>query len=326
MNEEKLIRYILNEASKEETKDVLDWIYASPDNRTHYLELKSLWDAHLINKSYPVNTKVETAYKETWQRIERKKQVKGKSRRLHLLRIANIAALIALIGYSVYFTLSFLTDKPAQLTTIEAPLNHKTNITLPDGSLVWLNSNSKLTYADFSNTERRVVMLDGEARFDIQRDENKPFLVKTLTHEIEVLGTNFNVFAYEKSDIFEVALIEGSIRLSDADALHTPQQMEANQVYLYNKESQEYELKSNENLDFLWTTGLFYFDDAKLSDIFNKIAQYKGVEIIFNNQQIKNKRYTGKFKDSDHIEHILHVIAADNTFTYKINNNQIYIN
>nr|WP_286083552.1 FecR family protein [Parabacteroides goldsteinii] len=103
---------------------------------------------------------------------------------------------------------------PIALQTITVPAGQRINITLADGTNVWLNARTTIQYPITFNEKERLVKLDGEAYFDVTKDKSKPFIVQTNNYNVEVLGTKFDVDSYSETEIFETTLMEGSVRIS----------------------------------------------------------------------------------------------------------------
>ena len=122
---------------------------------------------------------------------------------------------------------------PITLQTITVPAGQRINITLADGTNVWLNARTTIQYPITFNEKERLVKLDGEAYFDVTKDKNKPFIVQTNNYNVEVLGTKFDVDSYSETEIFETTLMEGSVRISSlTDANESLMLTPNNKAYL----------------------------------------------------------------------------------------------
>ena len=117
---------------------------------------------------------------------------------------------------------------PIALQTITVPAGQRINITLADGTNVWLNARTTIQYPITFNEKERLVKLDGEAYFDVTKDKSKPFIVQTNNYNVEVLGTKFDVDSYSETEIFETTLMEGSVRISSLTDANEPICMMAN--------------------------------------------------------------------------------------------------
>ena len=123
---------------------------------------------------------------------------------------------------------------PIALQTITVPAGQRINITLADGTNVWLNARTTIQYPITFNEKERLVKLDGEAYFDVTKDKSKPFIVQTNNYNVEVLGTKFDVDSYSETEIFETTLMEGSVRISSlTDANESLMLTPHNKAYLH---------------------------------------------------------------------------------------------
>lgn len=306
MEKELLYKYFSGETTTDEEKQVMDWAEASPDNYRLYLKERKMWNAVLIN--YPQQT-----------------ASKRKHLSFNLWKITAIAASLALV-----FTLShYLIEKEVPETAIQSiwvPSGQRAQVVLADGSVVWLNSHSKLIYPTSFRADKREVELTGEGYFEIERNEKKPFLVKTKKYNIEVLGTTFNVYAYEKENTFETSLLSGSISVtSNNDTTHKIFLSPNENVYETNGELRKGNVR---NLDqFRWKDGLICLDDEPFGDLMERFALYFDITIKIENHSLLEYRSTGKFRQSDGVEYALKVLQKDLRFSYKRNNelNEIII-
>jgi ferric-dicitrate binding protein FerR (iron transport regulator) len=233
-------------------------------------------------------------------------------RRLHavkrgFLKTLSFAALAALcVAGTLFFTKRDVCspDSPAMLTT-HVPAGHRAQSTLPDGTTVWLNAGSTLSYpAVFSG--QRVVYLDGEGFFEVAPDKEHPFIVSTGKLNVKALGTKFDISNY-KEDNLTVSLLEGSVSVYPED------REEQGIVLLPNEQLAEseggYVKKSFVQDAILWVDGYHSFHNKTLASILSKLELYYDVKIISNNERLLNCTYTGKFRQTDGVIEILRVLS-----------------
>ena len=210
MNEEILIKFLEQSCSPQELKEVDEWIQASPENRNQLFELERVWS--LKNELYYAQPqRIDKAY-----RVFEKKYFKNHSSYyLTFLKYAAVLFLGIFVGIRSYivFHEQEITEYVNQ---IEVPIGERASLRLSDGTLVWLNSGSRLEYPTHFATDNRQVRLEGEAYFEVQRDESLPFIVQTNAVDVKVLGTKFNVSSYAKEET-KVTLKEGKVQV-DCDA------------------------------------------------------------------------------------------------------------
>lgn len=329
MDDNKILKYIQGHATREEKEEFLNWIDESDDNRQYYKKIRKIWDMSLITADYvhnPYETDFETIRKRT---IDKDKHKSFKRRTLQhtFATIGKIAAVAVVAVFFSYFYFSTSWEKhPISYNIIEIPVGNQAKITLPDGSVAWLNSGTTLRYPEQFTGKDRSVQLNGEGWFDISKNKEKPFVVNTPLHSITVLGTTFNVYAYEESNHFETTLFEGSIILNnnnDKDIL----EMKPGQQAIYDKTTRKMTVYNNKEIKNTssWISGYNSFYKTPFSQMLERLGQYYNKEIIIKRPEIATYECTGKFKVSDTLEHILDVVKATKPFKYEINEHQIII-
>ena len=310
MNKGILQKYISGQATEREKQMVTEWIQQSDAHMREYLCLRKLHNI-AIWQMKPVLE--ETAKKQiSWRTI--------------YIEVTKVAAIIALVLMATYW---FDKSEPAtseSLQSIYVPAGQRAELMLADGTKVWLNAQSTLTFPGNFDGDVRNVKLDGEGYFVVARNEKQPFIVETEKCNVRVLGTEFNVMAYATDSIWKAALLQGSIEIFSSGSMETLK-LEHNTVASLNDNKL---IKSSiADMDyFLWRKGLLCFNKTTLRDMIEKLKLCYGVDIIVNNTQILDNRYTGKFRTSDGVEHVLKVLKLNNKFTYVKNEetNAITIN
>lgn len=229
------------------------------------------------------------------------------------------ASLLILSMLGVYFIQSKST--PQEYTSYHNHYGKTAIITLEDGSKITLNSNSTLKYPKHFIGDKREVELEGEGFFEISKDKNRPFSVRTNKLTTTVLGTKFNVSAYRKSAISSVALVEGSVAVE----LNNKSQkitLKPAEIALVNAASNQIE-KSTFSPEKVtaWQTGTIIFENASFEDVATKLYNAYGISLI-NKTGDNNWKYSGNFSKTDYISIIQHICFAKR-INYKINNNII---
>ncbi len=300
MNQELLYKYFKGTTSIEEEKQILDWVEASDENREAFLKERMLFDISLFSE------KQETKKKTT--------------RLIPIFRWAARIAAAIIVAVSGYFmTVDYLYNKGAQLQTITVPAGQRAQITLADGTRVWLNSKSTLTYASNFGRKDRNVNLDGEAYFEVTKNKNIPFYVNTEMNKVRVVGTCFNVCAYNGSKEFETTLVEGIVDIYPSCNNQAITRLQKDEFFAnYDGHLKKTVLPSYEYLR--WKEGLYCFDDVPFSGILDKLEKYYNVKITVTSPKLLNHEgLTGKFREQDGIEHILRAISKDHPFRFTIN-------
>ena len=285
-----IIRLFSGEANPDEKKIISEWLALSAENRRLYSDLREIWLSAGI-ESNADHYDVEAAVHQFRNQIS-----KAKPETKRLLNLTNLVkyAAIFILGSIIpitYFLKTRNIEKQA-MTTISCAFGDKSAIVLPDGSKVWLNSGSKLKFnSDFRNAGRSVI-LEGEAFFSVAKDESHPFRVKASEIEVEVLGTQFNVKAYSEENSISTTLVEGSLRINDQSQSIL---IRPNQKVIFNKNNKKLILSdlSDTSAETEWKEGRLIFRNESLEELEPKLERWFDVDIVFADNQVKNRRFTG---------------------------------
>lgn len=269
-----------------------------------------------------------------------------------------IAALffLAFWGYKFLNQQELATENEKHFNEINVKLGTKTKVQLPDGSHVWVNSDSKLTYAETFHGPTRDIYLEGEAYFDVVKDPKHPFIVHTSGIDIKVLGTAFNVKAYKTEPTIEATLVHGLIEVTKTN------QPEASKILLHPHEKLIFDKKANEQsvikpgmnaaesaiaqdrpinpsititplsksladsalIETSWVYNRLSFEEEKFEDLAKKIERWFNVEITINNNKIRSYRTTGSF-ENETVDEALKELQYLVPFNYQINGRNITI-
>jgi ferric-dicitrate binding protein FerR (iron transport regulator) len=249
-------------------------------------------------------------------RIQEKQQENlAQRRRIYIWMRAAAACLIAgLLSYTVWLTIDNIRIKSAyahisdnlnnQMVSVQAPLGTRAEVDLPDGSKVWLNAGSRLSYpALFQDNERRV-HLDGEGFFKVQKGK-VPFIVENAGPEVKVYGTSFNVNAYANENLVTVALIEGKVSLKTAGS---EQFLKPDQVSYFNKTTKTLAIKEEQLDRFVcWRDGKFIFRNTPIEAILRMLQREYNVSIDMKDPSLGNYRYNATFQN-ENLEQILQLL------------------
>lgn len=207
-----------------------------------------------------------------------------------------------------------------ELNTLIIPRGAEYQLKLADGTIAWLNSNSSLTYPVNFNGDLRNVSMSGEVCFDVTKRVNQPFIVKTGNVSVRVLGTYFNIEAYEGEPV-TTTLARGKIEVSDGNskkiiipnqqAIISAGQFEVKQVYAEDYVS--------------WVEGVFNFHNTRLDDIMQKLARWYDVDVTFETPSSKNARITFEIKRPENIASILNTIEQTGRVKFEIRGKKVIV-
>lgn len=238
-------------------------------------------------------------------------------------------------------------DNKELVSEISTRPGSRSKVTLPDGSKVWLNVGSNISY-DYGKAESRQVILDGEAFFDVMKDEQRPFIIHTTKMDITVLGTTFNVRSYREDDTVETSLIQGKVEVTIKGAVPKKVILSPNQkIVLFNKEEPatkqaqagnrtstkeegyrlaEISINPRDSLvaETAWTENCLVFNNERFEEIALRMERWYDIDITFHNKQVKEYRFTGTFINET-VEETLEALRFTSPFHYRIDKKKIII-
>ncbi|MFT4224307.1 MAG: FecR family protein [Dysgonomonas sp.] len=293
-----LYKFFEGQASLREEEQIKKWLDSSDENRNILLRARELFDASILYGN-------EDACLSNTQPVRHKK-------RKIWTEFSKIGVAVVVTILSGLWYLHLTEKEESGMQTISVPAGQHINITLPDGSNVWLNARTTIQYPISFGKKERLVKLDGEAYFDVTKNENCPFIVETPKSKLEVLGTTFNVISYSNNNTYEVALIEGSVKVNIGnEALTLAPQHKIN----IEDEKIKVTLIDDYNL-YRWKEGLICFNKESFDEIIRKLEKSYDVKLIIQNTKIKDVLYTGKFRLTDGVDYALRVLQKDIKFKY----------
>ncbi|MDR1602951.1 MAG: FecR domain-containing protein [Tannerella sp.] len=248
-------------------------------------------------------------------------------RRSHTLRYA--AAILCLtLGTWTAAYLYFSADNAADETvqTLHVPAGQRISLTLADGTVVWMNARTTLTYpTTFRRGERRVA-LEGEAWFDVARDTEKPFIVSSGNMEVKVLGTSFNMYSYPGEAFSRISLVEGSLQVSARGNDTSTAILQPNDEATVRGSNISVTEIPDHNY-FLWIKGIYSFENETFENILKKLELYYDIRIDMKDAAMLQWRYTVKFRQRDGLREILRLMQQIHRFRMMIDeeNNTITI-
>ena len=307
MDDELLIAYFKGEVSDEEAQQITEWIEAKIEHQRYYQQLCRLFEVSYWIEDIPEQTEVAFP-----------KKTKALPWKHYVISFMKVAAIFVL-GFALHFFLNWQKTTHHELQhQIHVPTGQHVEIMLADGSKVWLNSDSTLTFPSKFNGKKRMVELDGEGFFEVKSDKEHPFIVSTSKYQVKAVGTSFNIYDYQDSPQFEAALLNGKVEVTtnakkSSVVILTPNQRAALCQGVL-------KVKPIENANnYLWRKGILYFNEPLL-EVFDKLQEYYDIEFQIRNSSLTRKSpyCTGKFRAKDGLEHIIRVLKETNHFDYQI--------
>ena len=320
MNEEKLIGYIKGEITSEfEIVEILDWIESSTVNQKKYSQLKNLWV--VTGLDHPENVEIPDFSFPLYQQKSIQRDLLGS-----LLKYAAVFLLAFLMGsLTLYFIArSDHNALSAKYNTIDVPYGERSQITLYDGTKVWLNSGTKLKYPVVFSPNSREVMIEGEAFFDVARDTKHPFIVNAGKLKVEVLGTHFDVCAYPDDNEFSTTLEEGSVNAINTENGKFAKLNPGEQVILNCETNGLKCQRVDVDLYTSWKENLLKFDDATFEEVIKKMERWYDVKITVAAGINTKERYTMTIK-TESLREMLQLVSKTTKMNYEIKGSSVSI-
>ncbi len=217
-------------------------------------------------------------------------------------------------------------EKKAIFNTIIIPRGGEYNLTLADGTHVYLNAMSQIRYPVQFVGNTREIELSGEAYFEVSKDASKPFIVKVNGMSVEVLGTKFNVNAYENSGKVVTTLAEGKVKVQSNDLSAPASFLNPSEQAIFNLIDGKTEVsKVDVDLYIGWKDGRLVFHDARMEDIMTTLSRWYSADVFYRSPSIKEIRFSGNLDRTANIRQILDIISSTDKVKIEINNNDIVI-
>lgn len=295
--EEIIIKSFTKEITADEEKALSVWLNENEENEKHFAQMKNIWQVSKPSFN-PNEINLNSAEDTVLRKISEQTPVKTKvSLWGWWQRVTAIVALplVLALSYLLLFDDNISSSAGVIYQEVSSPAGTNSKITLPDGSVVWLNSKSHLKYPTQFSKGKREVTLRGEAYFEVQSDKENPFIVSTEALTVKATGTTFNVEAYEFDSIVAVTLIEGKVNVDmggvDQKDIHP------NERLSFNRKSEIY---NTETVDpykwYAWKDGVLMFRDDPLDYVFKRIGLTFNVQIEVKDSGIASHPYRATFE------------------------------
>jgi ferric-dicitrate binding protein FerR (iron transport regulator) len=322
-----ITRRISGEGSMEDVRQVDDWLNEKPVNKQIYSRLSNMW-----NFNEPTSGNHQSLFDSILRRI---KVYENRPKRPFYTSVFFKAAAILLLVLASNFLVYLLNSEndvkvPVAYQEIVVPRGNRMKITLPDSTSIWLNNETRLRYASNFTEGNREVELSGEAYFDVHHDAKHPFVVKVGEQRIKVLGTRFSVNAYPEDKLIETSLIEGSVAFESKSMANGNSEFMLNPGFslLYNKENNSITTQRIQSSYYqYWEKGVYAFKDESFQSLAVKIKRIFNVEVVFEDNFLKSKTYTGTININDNIFLFMEAIRRTSVepIEYRFNKNIIYV-
>ena len=328
--DELIANYLTEGLDKNALDELKTWIAASAENQQYFIRQREIWFSAVSREAASVYDK-DKAFENFRNRVESQKEIQSTSRRgfslSALWRYAAVVAIIIAVGCISYCQGEVNVKDTFADISVEAPLGSKTKLYLPDGTLVWLNAGSRMTYSQGFGVDNRKVELEGEGYFEVKRNEKIPFFVKTKDLQLQVLGTKFNFRDYPEDHEVVVSLLEGKVGLNNLLREEKEAVLSPDERAVLNKANGLLTVESvTASNASQWTDGYLFFDEELLPDIAKELERSYNVKIHIANDSLKTFRFYGNFvRREQNIQEVLEALASTEKMQYKIEERNITI-
>ena len=323
-----LTKWLTNTASYEELEILKNWTSQSEENLELMETFQQVW---MEKTAEPILVNVDEKINEIWEKgmlVKPKRSLKW-----NLIQKYAAAALIVLSS-SFWIFYSSQPDKEKDADVVELTPSYtfrenkpgqKTKIFLPDGSIAYLNSSSRIKYLNgFMGDERRVY-LEGEAFFEVAKDVSKPFIVESKTIETIALGTAFNVNAFNDEKEMRVSLIEGEVRINQMETSGKTVTLSPGKELLIDPETHTFlEISFDLNDAIGWKEGKLVFNHASIDGVTQKLERWYGVKIQTKGKVPANWKVTTVYENQT-LKNVLTDLQYSKKFAYEIIDSNVII-
>lgn len=313
-----ILAYFTREINTEELNELQEWLLASAKNKASFMREQEIWfsalsaddrkrfDTDAAYRRFRIKTQTigfETEHKfilKPWMRVA-----------------AAVVLLVTVAGSAFWYGSKSISNRFSDIV-MEAPLGSRNKVYLPDGTLVWLNAGSKISYSQGYGMNDRKVKLEGEGYFEVTKNAELPFKVATKEIDVQVLGTKFNFRNFEDDTESMITLVEGKVAVDNKMGIEEHFVLKPNQRIVLNKLSGKATLHDfDAQRVTTWTQGILSFDEDKLSDIAREMERTYNVEIEIADDTLKQLRFYGNFVRMDQsIDDVLGMMASTGKFEY----------
>lgn len=317
-----IVKYLANECSEAEKKEIEDWIQAQPTRKKEVESFKKIWEA---KKEIDLKTRTDAAWNDVFNRIKIEETAKTVLRiypiSKQIMKVAaSITFFLILTTAAIYFSGILETKQPLFTWNDKTTMpGEKCFITLSDSTKIVLNAGSKIKYPTRFTLSMREVFLEGEAYFEVAHNASKPFIVHTNNILTTVLGTKFNISAFAEEKEIAVSLVDGKVQISKekADVAEKLVVLTPNQQLVYDMNEDVsrvggFDLQKETG----WKDNILVFDNEPLSKVFVELERSFGVKFELKNKSIANKKIKANFKNES-VWTVANVISKATGLKYK---------
>lgn len=318
-NTENIFRVVVGDVEDETKHSILSSIDLGKDSKEEYNRLKNAWALLASEKEMP-SYQVEELYLNFQQQLNSRKRSFKLNANSYLKYAAIFILSIGLSSLYFYYQNDNQISRTSQLfdTSVVAENGQRSKIILPDSTLVWLNSGTKVTYNNNFGYNNREIKLIGQAYFQVTKNTEIPLVVHCNELKVKVLGTRFDVNAYSNNETINVALQSGSVELLHSKNKSFQYDLVPGEMAQYDIHSEKVVVnEANVGRITAWTDGILYFNDSPMKEVLIQLERKYNIIIEVKNPKIYNSVFTATIKNET-LEEIFRSIGYSCSVRYRI--------
>ena len=313
--------YLSGEREESTVSELRNWLNQSPENHLIFNEIMETWK---LTKKVPAyyEPNRELLWKKLMFRIGQQNTSVGvKNKSLRYLAAASVIVLVFLSG--IWFQASVRNSDDLVYTTVKSPGGSKSQIVLPDSTIVWLNSNAEIRYPSLFSKASRDVYINGECFFEVSKNMQRQFVVHCSEISVKVHGTSFNVKENKMAQRLEVSLVEGKVQLLNKNNESLGFLKPGEQFAYANHSAQIRKINNIENLS-AWKNNVLAFENTPIDEVVQSLESWYGVKIRIDEKIMNKHRYTFRVK-TENLREVLDLISVITPIKYTIDGENVSI-
>jgi len=323
-HKELIVKYLEGKLKPDEVRQFTSWLKADTAHQRLLETEKENWfpekgrDAELDQAASELRYKI--GLNQSLENGFRKVARPARKILMNTIRIAAIFIAGVIVTQVLHLTIFSAGSADNVSCTVATERGQKSRLTLPDGTEVWLNTESKLAFSTEGFLADRQVELSGEAYFDVRHNDKKPFVVKTKAYDVEVLGTEFNVMAYEDIGRTETTLVKGKVKITKGE-----KELELNPGQKATFEANRLSIKEvNVEQANSWKRNELRYEGISFRELIFSLERWFDVQITMIDPSLYDVKYSGVFKNDETIEEVLEALKITTSINYEVKGSRQY--
>ncbi|KJF41624.1 FecR family protein [Draconibacterium sediminis] len=316
-----ILHFIQGNADQEEKATLMNWLNENPENRKKLFKEKDIWNAAEIDSD-----RLKALENNEWLELEKRINI-SKVKQGYFKELIKIAAIIVValgVGWMSHYIYSeSASARKVEMRTVEAIKGQIKEVFLADGTHVWLNAGSQLSFPSDFTEKNREICLRGEAYFEVTSSEKNPFLVKTGNHTVKVTGTKFNICEYPEDKMIETTLVEGKVKIISGNFFKDLYPGE--QATFYTETAEVVIGEKDFDIYTAWREGRYEFRNESVDKVFKIMERWWDVEIDYPKDEFKYEYISGVLRKHKPIEQHFEVINELVPINYQVDKDNITV-